>query len=144
MLQQKCGSRSGRGPRSNVKSRSLHARVCVGTWSSYACIEVETRSYIGFRFDVETRHWGPHIEEQHDYRVCHRTRSSHRVVNEVWRPHLRLECDYHIWQRTRGLRLRLKRDLHVWQGREVRFWDWNATSMFARSASEALSLVIFW
>ena len=49
-LQQKRGSRARRGPRSDVATRA-----CVGTRSLHACIEVETRSYAGLRFDVETR-----------------------------------------------------------------------------------------
>ena len=44
-------------------------------------------------------------------------------------------------------------DLRIWdwnatstldRGCEVRVWGWNKTSAFARSVSEALSLVIFW
>ena len=82
-LQQKRGSRAGRGPHSNVETRSSQASVYARTQISQACIEFETRSYADLCFDVETRPCGPRIEEQHDYRVWHKTRSSCCVVDEV-------------------------------------------------------------
>jgi len=84
--------------------------------ASQACICVETWSYTGSRFNVEMWPWGLRLKEQHDHCVWQRLRGSR----------LRLEHDICVWQRMRGLRL-----------------DWDATSVSARFASEALSSVIF-
>jgi len=44
-LQQKHGSRTGRGSRSDVETLSSQARICVGMQSSQVRIKVETRSF---------------------------------------------------------------------------------------------------